>query len=331
MRKSYIPLIFAIALIFIILSGCNKKTTNPIVFPRGTFPDTVVNLQAINSQYDDYNLDIYQLAGSAPVIFSSNRKSAGGQFDLEQADISFTFNQTDGSFQMNASISDNAFIARLIQKAVTPGNDFGPSRYFSTLDGYDYLVVSSVNAQGNLDLYYLKNFPIYGSNLPDVEGPTPISLLNTGSDEAYFCFDMEQDSVYFSSDRGGNSDIFVHKKPPTMLVSTWFKQGFTESVKADSINSSSDDKCPLVFRKIMLFTSNRPGGFGGYDLYYSVFKKGKWGSPVNLGADINSSADEYRPVIGYHPDFTNLFLMFSSNRPGGKGGFDLYFTGFNIK
>ena len=80
----------------------------------------------------------------------------------------------------------------------------------------------------------------------------------------------------------------------------------------------------------MIFTSNRPGGFGGYDLYYSVFRKGKWSSPVNFGPGINTSSDEYRPVIGYHPDFTNNFLMFSSNRPGGKGGFDLYFTGVNF-
>jgi hypothetical protein len=83
----------------------------------------------------------------------------------------------------------------------------------------------------------------------------------------------------------------------------------------------------MVFKKIMIFTSNRPGGLGGYDLYYSIFKNGNWSSPVNLGPEINTSSDEYRPVLGYHPDFTNFFLMFSSNRPGGKGGFDLYFSG----
>ena len=66
---------------------------------------------------------------------------------------------------------------------------------------------------------------------------------------------------------------------------------------------------------------------GGYDLYYSIFRKGKWSTPVNFGPVINTSSDEYRPVIGYHPDFSNQFLIFSSNKPGGKGGFDLYFTG----
>jgi hypothetical protein len=80
----------------------------------------------------------------------------------------------------------------------------------------------------------------------------------------------------------------------------------------------------------MVFASNRAGGFGGYDLYYSILKNGFWSSPVNLGPRINTSSDEYRPVIGFNPDFTNKFLMFSSDRPGGKGGFDLYFTGIDF-
>jgi len=80
----------------------------------------------------------------------------------------------------------------------------------------------------------------------------------------------------------------------------------------------------------MVFSSNRPGGLGGYDLYYSTLKGGKWSSPVNMGPRINTSSDEYRPVIGTSPDFTNMYLMFSSNRPGGKGGFDLYFTGVDF-
>ena len=80
----------------------------------------------------------------------------------------------------------------------------------------------------------------------------------------------------------------------------------------------------------MVFTSNRSGGLGGYDLYYSILKGGKWSSPVNFGPRINTASDEFRPVLGYDPDFTNKFLMFSSNRPGGKGGFDLYFTGVDI-
>ena len=330
MKKSLcnhnIVLVFSILLITIYLTDC-KKTDNPIKFPRGTFHDTVRTLTGINSAYDDYNLALYQITSNLPIIFSSNRKSSGGQFDLEQANISFVFDQTNGKFELGAEMTTDAFLNKLINKAVTPGNDFGPYRLFSSLDGFEYLMVSSVNADGNLDLYYLKNRPVYGSNLPDIDGPHPIKLLNTNSDDAYICFDQNLDSAYFISNKDGNFDIFLQKRPEEQDIASWFDLDYAISTKVDSINSSSDDKCPFIFKNVMIFTSDRPGGLGGFDLYYSIFRNGKWGSPVNFGPGINTSSDEYRPVIGYHPDFTNLFMMFSSNRPGGKGGFDIYFTG----
>ena len=115
-----------------------------------------------------------------------------------------------------------------------------------------------------------------------------------------------------------------------MDIGAWFNSDYTASQKVDSINSSSDDKCPMVYNKFMVFTSDRPGGYGGFDLYYSVFRNGNWSSPVNFGPKINTSSDEYRPLIGYHSDFSNIYMIFSSDRPGGKGGFDLYFTGIDI-
>jgi hypothetical protein len=333
MKKNNINLY--IILFLSILSGTSffaacKKTEDPIRFPKGTFPDTVLNLQEFNSPYDDYNVALYQLTGSSPIIFSSNRRSSGGQFDLEQGGLAFTFDQTNGSFEMEASMLNNTFLDKLILRAQSAGNDFGPYRFFSSVDGFEYMVLSSVSTQGNLDLYYVRNRPIYGSILPDIEGPNPVKLLNTTSDDAYFCLDTNQDSAYFTSDRNGNFDIFVHTRPAEMEISTWFNKEYSNSMLVDSVSGSGNDKCPMVFRKVMVFASDRPGGLGGYDLYYSLFKKGKWGTPVNLGPGINTASDEYRPVIGYHPDFTNYFMMFSSSRSGGKGGFDLYFTGIEF-
>ncbi len=321
--------ITGIVFISIYFTDC-KKTENPIKYPKGTFPDTVINIADINSQYDDYNLDILQLLGYSPIIFSSNRKSAGGQFDLEQAGISYSFDQHTGVFGFGARMTTDPFLDKLINKAITQGNDFGPYTLFSTVDGYEYLLISSVNTAGNLDLFYLKHQPVFGTNLPEVSGPFPIKLLNTASDDAYICFNSDQDSAYFSSNKDGNFDIFLQGKPPEKDLTSWFNLDYVPATTVDSINSPYEDKCPFIFKKIMIFTSNRPGGFGGYDLYYSMFKNGKWSTPVNLGPKINTSSDEYRPVIGFHPDFTNKYLMFSSNRPGGKGGFDLYFTGVDF-
>ena len=333
MKKSaFIKLLTAgLCILFfsICLTDC-KKPDNKLKYPKGTFPDTLINITDINSTYDDYNSALLQINQDIPIVFSSNRQSSGGQFDLEQGIISYTFDQTTGVFGFSSRMTTDAFLTKLISKAKTPGNDFGPYRLFSTVDGYEYLMLSSVNTQGNLDLYYLKNQPVAGTTIPVITGPLPVKLMNTGSDDAYICFNATQDTAYFSSNKGGNFDIYYLTKPAEKDLSSWFNLDYVLPVKEDSLNSSAEDKCPFILKNIMVFASNRPGGLGGYDLYYSILKNGKWSSPVNMGPRINTSADEYRPVLGYHPQFTNKYLIFSSNRPGGKGGFDLYFTGVDF-
>jgi hypothetical protein len=332
MKKSgfiYPILCSGLILLFFSLTNCHKSE-DPIKYPHGTFPDSIFNISNINSPYDDYNMSLPQLSGELPLIFSSNRKSAGAQFDLEQGKISFVFDQTTGSFDFTSQMTSDPFLTQLINKASTSGNDFGPYRLFSTIDGYEYLILASVNATGNLDLYYLKNQPVAGSIIPDITGPLPVKLMNTNLDDCYLVFNFSQDTAYFSSATTGKFDIYFLKKPAAKNLTDWFNGSYEVPVKLESLNSTADDKCPYIYKNIMLFTSNRPGGFGGYDLYYSILKNGKWSSPVNMGPGINTSSNEYRPVIGAQPDFTNEYLIFSSDRPGGKGGFDLYFTGLYL-
>lgn len=70
----------------------------------------------------------------------------------------------------------------------------------------------------------------------------------------------------------------------------------------------------------LYFSSNRGGGFGGYDLWVSHFREGRWQEPVNLGPDINTSTDELDPAVS--EDGTEL--LFASNRDGGHGRFDVW-------
>ncbi|MBQ0016352.1 MAG: PD40 domain-containing protein [Bacteroidales bacterium] len=72
---------------------------------------------------------------------------------------------------------------------------------------------------------------------------------------------------------------------------------------------------------LLYFVSNRPGGEGGLDLWYTIIDaKGNPSNPVNLGRNINSPYDEVTPFYDSH----RQLLYFSSNRPGGMGGFDVY-------
>lgn len=71
----------------------------------------------------------------------------------------------------------------------------------------------------------------------------------------------------------------------------------------------------------LYFTSDRPGGFGGRDLYVSkLTPEGDWGRAINLGPNINTKYDEDAPFI--HAD--GITLSFSSNGHNTMGGFDIF-------
>jgi outer membrane protein OmpA-like peptidoglycan-associated protein/tetratricopeptide (TPR) repeat protein len=70
----------------------------------------------------------------------------------------------------------------------------------------------------------------------------------------------------------------------------------------------------------LYFCSDKPGGYGGVDLYKSVRdQSGNWSTPTNLGPTINSSGDEMFPFIA-----NDGTLYFSSNGHTGLGGLDVF-------
>jgi outer membrane protein OmpA-like peptidoglycan-associated protein/tetratricopeptide (TPR) repeat protein len=71
----------------------------------------------------------------------------------------------------------------------------------------------------------------------------------------------------------------------------------------------------------LYFSSDRPGGFGGRDLYYSSFENGQWGAPVNLGPAVNSAGDEVFPFAA-----SDGKLYFSSGGHFGLGGQDIFWS-----
>ena len=75
--------------------------------------------------------------------------------------------------------------------------------------------------------------------------------------------------------------------------------------------------------KILFFASDRPGGFGGSDIWYSHRNSdGSWRRPVNLGPKINTAGDERSPFL--HTDSKTLY--FSSSGFDGIGGQDIYYS-----
>jgi len=76
----------------------------------------------------------------------------------------------------------------------------------------------------------------------------------------------------------------------------------------------------------LYFSSNRPGGQGGMDIWVAQFVDGTWQEPMNLGAEINSSGNELFPFIDQDEN-----LYYSSNGFPGKGGLDLFKAAKKLK
>jgi outer membrane protein OmpA-like peptidoglycan-associated protein len=91
-----------------------------------------------------------------------------------------------------------------------------------------------------------------------------------------------------------------------------------------TINTPAFEGMPALSpdNRELYFVSDRPGGYGGFDIWVSKFVHGLWQAPENLGPLINTAGSETAPFI--HVD--NNTLYFASNGLPGMGGTDLYYA-----
>jgi outer membrane protein OmpA-like peptidoglycan-associated protein/tetratricopeptide (TPR) repeat protein len=113
----------------------------------------------------------------------------------------------------------------------------------------------------------------------------------------------------------GSCDIYISYLTP---------QGWSDAINlGNKVNSDQWESQPCLSpdKRDLYFASRRPGGLGGSDIYVSHLQaNGKWSSPENLGAGINTPGDEQCPFI--HAD--NQTLYFTSNTWPGYGDDDLF-------
>ena len=123
---------------------------------------------------------------------------------------------------------------------------------------------------------------------------------------------------------GNEMYIYRDDKNGTILVSKKSGSSWGEPVELNSnINTDYRETSASLSKdgNKLYFASNRPGGFGGMDIYVSERVGGDWGPAINLGTAVNTGLDEEAPYIA--ADGT---LYFSSKGIGGLGGYDVFKT-----
>ena len=182
---------------------------------------------------------------------------------------------------------------------------------FLTPDGKSMIYCSGrIVDKGNMVM--MNNDFWISKRIGDLWGePTKFAEEAVSEFEDYFPIVAQSGNLYFNSQRGGQgtNDIYCSK----------FVNGKYSAAEKlpDPINSQLREFDAFVSQdeKTIIFSSERPGGFGGSDIYIS-FKKSdnSWSEPLNLGNDINSASSEYGATIS--PD--GKYFFYTSGKNGSE-------------
>jgi outer membrane protein OmpA-like peptidoglycan-associated protein len=168
------------------------------------------------------------------------------------------------------------------------------------------------------------NGNIFSCQLSGNQWSNPVKLsgkVNSSFQESSGSLTPDDKTLYFSSNRPGGLGGFDIYKATKNEKGEW-----AEVVNLGApINTPYDEDAPFIHpdKKTLYFSSNGHNTMGNNDIFRAVNENGQWSVPANMGYPINSVYND------------NFFVLsadgkkgyFSSDRPGGLGGQDIYFLG----
>lgn len=298
--------------LLVMVGGCPA-----VSYPRrepAVPPATPTPIDGLNTEWDDYNAA--KPPGLDQIIFSTNRGSRGGDLDVWVAGVQWG--------PTPYALGEPRPYAEAL---MSTEDERGPLQ-MSVADFVEYddstsgaaLAFSSARpgGAGGLDLYWARTFPA-----PVVY---PLEHLSSPGNDAYMTTKfggVTTPRVLFASDRfGAGYDIFEAQWDSYQIGG---RPLLVRKVLA--LSTDADDTAPFVdsdgyVKADIVFASKRNGS---WDLFCSHYDGTEYSAPVPITV-ANSEHDEFRPSVA---EGAAQLLVFSSNRPGGKGGYDLYAVRFD--
>lgn len=182
----------------------------------------------------------------------------------------------------------------------------GKTLYFTNDNKYDSDLLELINngysSKFNPELNTWQKMKSLGKELNTSEHEIVVGL---SKDEEKLIINVnwmqEHGDIFLSS-------IYKNKSKSLKELEKNINSDYNESSGSLSLNNDT-----------IYFSSDRPGGYGGQDLYMSVhLPNGSWGLPINLGSEINTKYNEAYPSPNENK------LQFSSDRPASMGGYDIF-------
>ena len=189
--------------------------------------------------------------------------------------------------------------------------------YFSSMNAKTPTIIDGEEGEYHAKIYSAARTPLgdYSKASALDEAINRIDFYNTG-----VSFSEDGQKMYFTRAKYNNngvenSQIYLSKRAGDKWGSPY---------PIEALNNEFRSRHPyegeLFGRKVLYYISDMPGGYGGYDIYYSTITGDAYEKPVNLGEKINTPRNEMSPF------YKDGALYFSSNGHPGMGGLDNFYT-----
>lgn len=207
----------------------------------------------------------------------------------------------------------------------TKGSETGAIRVGDTILAYSSMPRNvGSNSQFHFDNAQMNIMQARIARSGKVARPKPCRWgINSRRDHTgNLCIDPSSGDLYFTRARLDD---------PELRCEIWYarkqRRGWEKAVplRGDINGDGYTSTQPTVGRLhdgsvILYYASNRSGGTGGMDIWYTIVKGSTASQSTNLGPQVNTPADEITPYY----DQRSGVLYFSSDRAGGRGGHDIY-------
>ena len=189
--------------------------------------------------------------------------------------------------------------------------------YFSSMNAKTPTIIDGEEGEYHAKIYSAARTPQGDFRKASAldEAINRIDFYNTG-----VSFSEDGQKMYFTRAKYNNngvenSQIYLSKRAGDKWGSPY---------PIEALNNEFRSRHPyegeLFGRKVLYYISDMPGGYGGYDIYYSTIAGDAYEKPVNLGEKINTPRNEMSPF------FKDGALYFSSNGHPSMGGLDNFYT-----
>ena len=286
-----------------------------------------------NSEFNFQMLDENTTSSEDYKIFNISGNSPQADFSPTFYKDRILFTSSRGSDKRNIyEPTGESYLDIFIAHMNEEGNVLNPNP-FTGLPDTEYHQATPYYSEDLGSIFFINSNEQEGELIFDENGKNSLAigmssdqgmlqfLLKDLSTSFYYpFFDVNSGNLYFAAnfeDSYGGTDLYYARTNNGQIMSAPINMG-------PRINTPGNEIAPYIFEGSLYFASDIFYGMGGMDIYKSELQEGdEFSIPINLGKGINTSSDDFGLIIK-NDDEEGLIGYMASNRPGGKGGDDIY-------